>query len=124
MRIVIYIFLIGFFVSNLYAQEKTKLDDFLISIKLTKNKVELKCEEGCKWKELSYSVSKNKEQLIDNWGMAQSKNDKNSKFLFTIKINGTSVILKRTKGTTWADLNFTSNIGDITKINRNGIVSK
>jgi len=93
--------------------QKSDLTKFLIVIEKTENELKLTCQNGCAWKNLSFSSSASKEpQAIDQNGMTTLSrthplNDSElSNFLFTIKAVDDGVRLKGIEGTAWIDLAF------------------
>ncbi|TMM30670.1 hypothetical protein FDT66_07875 [Polaribacter aestuariivivens] len=101
--------------SKLTKQNKrsTEFSEFIISIKNNDNKITMKCEKGCAWKQLTYTIKEeNKKQTIDEYGMTEfNKNSsKKEKYLanFLIKIEKTDKGLKLNgiEGTAWIELEF------------------
>src|SRR6188768_1329736 len=70
---------------------ETKTSKFLILVETSEDGVKLTSQEGCAWKELTFTLSQDKPQAIDQYGMtslSKSKptEDKNlANFLFIIK---------------------------------------
>lgn len=119
-----------FLPSQILSQEKTETKDFLVIVEQSNaNKVKLECKEGCAWKKLTYSVSKDSEaQPIDEFGMTDFKNvnlkkDPNlSNFLFTIEKIDNMYKFKGVEGTAWTDLSFTILPKEKQGINKLGMI--
>ena len=100
--------------SELLAQEKksTDLKDFKVLVEKTDNGIKMICENGCAWKELTYSINDYKPQAIDEYGMTElNKNslDKDSNltdFLFILTKTEKGIKLKGIEGTARTDLSF------------------
>ena len=100
--------------SELLAQEKksTDLKDFKVLVEKTDNGIKMICENGCAWKELTYSINDYKPQAIDEYGMTElNKNSSNkdsnlTDFLFTLTKTEKGINLKGIEGTAWTDLSF------------------
>jgi hypothetical protein len=56
---------------NVSENKNEKLADFLFTITLTENGIELKGIEGTAWTELKFSLVENKQQAIDQFGMTR-----------------------------------------------------
>ena len=91
---------------------KAKPSKFLILIQTTKDGIKLTGEDGCAWKELTFTINQDKPQAIDQFGMTtlnrdEAEKDKNlSDFLFTIKKTQEGISLEGKVGTAWTKLNF------------------
>jgi hypothetical protein len=89
-----------------------EVSKFLILIQNTDNGLKLKCEEGCAWKELSFSLKDDKFQAVDQYGMTTidrdkpSDDDKLSNFLFEIQRTKNGISFGGKEGTAWTKLNF------------------
>ena len=84
---------------------------FLILIETTKEGLKLTAEEGCAWKELSFSLKQDKPQGIDQFGMTSfdkiaTQDNKLSSFLFVIRKTKDGVSLEGKNGTAWTNLTF------------------
>jgi hypothetical protein len=97
------------------AQEKisAKLKEFKIKIEKTDNGLKMHCDKGCGWTDLSFSLSNNQSQVIDEYGMTQlgkvatNKDPKLADFLFTITKTKEGITLTSIEGTAWKELSFT-----------------
>ncbi|MEP2669551.1 MAG: hypothetical protein ABJH04_11175 [Cyclobacteriaceae bacterium] len=102
--------------------------EFLILISGTDDGLQLVCEEGCAWKELSFSLDPNHTQLIDQFGMTSpnrpSQNKMTSNFLLSIQKAEGELHLESRKGTSWTQLNFSCSANCSQYIDQNGMTSK
>lgn len=97
------------------AQEKisAELKEFKIKIEKTDNGLKLHSEKGCAWIDLSFSLSNNQSQVIDEYGMTQlgkvatNKDPKLADFLFTITKTKEGITLTGIEGTAWKELSLT-----------------
>jgi hypothetical protein len=100
--------------SELIAQEKKSdnLNSFKVVVEKTDNGIKMQSVEGSAWVDLSFSISNDRPQAIDEYGMTELNkisSDKDSNladFLFTITKTENGIVLKGIKGTTWTDLSF------------------
>ena len=100
--------------SELQAQEKKPADlkDFKFVIEKTDSGIKMTCQNGCAWKELTFSLNDNKPQAIDEYGMTEVNKNSSDKdvnladFLFTVTKTEDGIILKGIEGTAWTDLSF------------------
>ena len=102
--------------------------EFLILISDTDDGLQLVCEEGCAWKELSFSLAPNDTQLIDQFGMTShhraSQNEMTSNFLLSIQKTEGELHLESRKGTSWTQLNFSCSANCRQYIDQNGMTTK
>ena len=102
--------------------------EFLILISDTDDGLQLVCEEGCAWKELSFSLDQGKQQFIDQYGMTSlgrpSQNDMASNFLLSIQKTEGELHLESRKGTSWTQLNFSCSANCIQYIDQHGMTAK
>lgn len=95
----------------LMAKEK-KSTDFKIIMEKTDDGIKMTCENGCAWKELTFSINEFEWQTVDEYGMTEvnksssDKEPKQAEFLFTLKKTKEGIILKGIEGTVWTDLSF------------------
>ena len=93
-------------------EDVQKSPKFLILIETSNDLINLTFQEGCAWKELSFTLIKNKVQNIDQNGMVAEKREKlvkdniQSYFLFSIEKTKNGLSFKGIKGTAWEKLNF------------------
>ena len=101
--------------SNILAQEKkaTDLKDFKVVVEKTENGIKMQSiDEGSAWIELSFSITNNRPQAIDEYGMTKlnkvssSKDSNLADFLFTITKTENGITLNGIEGTAWSDLSF------------------
>ena len=99
--------------SRLAAQEDVYVDvaRFSILIETSGDEIILTCDEGCEWKQLSFTSSiKSDPQAIDQNGLTTSplnlskKESLPSSFLFTIRRTQDGVSLEGKEGTIWPSL--------------------
>ena len=128
--VIIFFFLLTSF-SNFENLNTTNDNEFLILIQTTDNGFKLKCETGCAWKELSFSLRDNKFQAVDQYGMTsadrdkQSKDDKLANFLFMIQRSKSTIKLEGKEGTAWTILNFSCIDTECSQyIDQNGMTKK
>ncbi|MCF8319942.1 MAG: hypothetical protein K9I35_01900 [Flavobacterium sp.] len=110
--------LIGLFVitvgSKSMAQEKisTDLKEFKITIEKMDNGLKMQSDKGSAWVDLSFNLSNDKSQAIDENGMTQlgelpTKRDlKFADYLFTITHTKEGISLTGIEGTAWKELSF------------------
>ena len=100
---------------RLIAQEDVYINvaRFSIVIETSGDDIKLTCNEGCAWKELSFSSSiKGEPQGVDQYGMTTlprnliKKDLMLSNFLFTIKKTQEGISLEGKEGTAWPTLDF------------------
>lgn len=77
---------------------------FLITAEKKGNTIELKCEDGCNWSNIT--IDNKKAYVINDYGFSQGNTVDTDKFAFTIEHNESGVLLNGLKGTAWIDLNF------------------
>jgi hypothetical protein len=100
--------------SELIAQEKNSayLKAFKITIENTDNGIKMQSDKGSAWVELSFSLSNNKSQAIDEYGMtelgqpATNKDPKLADYLITITKTKEGITLTGIDGTAWKELSF------------------
>ena len=101
--------------TNIVAQEDLylKVARFSILIETSGDKINLTCNEGCAWKQLSFGSSiKSEPQAVDQYGMTTwpgkkiKKDSSLSNFLFTIKRTQDGVSLEGKEGILWPSLTF------------------
>ncbi|MCH6199534.1 hypothetical protein MMU07_08090 [Aquiflexum sp. LQ15W] len=101
--------------SEAIAQEKNSADlkEFKITIEKTDNGLKMQSDNGSAWIDLSFSLSNNKPQAIDEYGMTQlgkvanNKDPKLADYLFTITKTKDGITLTGIEGTAWKELSFT-----------------
>jgi hypothetical protein len=100
--------------SELIAQEKKSdnLKSFKVVVEKTDNGIKMQSVEGSAWVDLSFSISNDRPQAVDEYGMTELNkisSDKDSNladFLFTITKTENGIVLKGIEGTAWTDLSF------------------
>lgn len=118
--------------SKSVAQEikSAELSDFKIIIEKNDSGINLKCQKGCAWKELTYSAeNNNKPQAIDANGMtelngsSENNESKKSTFLFTVEKIENGLKLIGMHGTAWTELSFWYPKNGKQAINQLGMIS-
>jgi arginine repressor len=100
--------------SELIPQEKKSdnLKSFKVVVEKTDNGIKMQSVEGSAWVDLSFSISNDRPQAVDEYGMTELNkisSDKDSNladFLFTITKTENGIVLKGIEGTAWTDLSF------------------
>jgi len=115
---------------NLYPQNDTGTDEseFLILVETTDDGIKLTSEEGCAWKNLSFTLKINEKQFVDQYGMTSLNRDKpvedNSlaNFLFSVVRTEDGLSFEGKEGTTWKKLSFSCQGGKCHQyIDQNGM---
>ena len=98
------------------AFSQTKIEapssNFLILVETIDDGLKLSGQEGCAWKELTFTLNQDKPQAIDQYGMTSSnrrkpvENKNLTNFLFIIKKKKEGISLEGKEGTAWLTLNF------------------
>ena len=90
-----------------------KVAKFSFLLEATGDEIKLTCNDGCAWKQLSFSSSvKRDPQAVDQFGMTTiprntlKEDPLISNFLFTIKRTKEGVTLEGKEGTIWPSLTF------------------
>lgn len=100
--------------SESIAQENISADlkEFKITIEKTDTGIKVQSDKGSAWIDLSFSLTNNKPQAIDEYGMTQlgkvatNKDSKLADYLFTITKTKDGMTLKGIEGTAWKELSF------------------
>ncbi|MCU0328460.1 MAG: hypothetical protein MUE53_05670 [Chitinophagales bacterium] len=93
-------------------QGSTNFKEFKITIEKTDNGLEMQSHKGSAWIDLSFSITNDKPQAIDEYGMTQlgkvstNKDSKLADYLFTITKTKDGISLKGIEGTAWKELSF------------------
>lgn len=110
-------------------KRSSEFSEFIISIKNNNNKIIMKCEKGCAWKELSYIVNEeNNTQVIDEYGMtllnnvSQKKENSLADFLFKIEKTDIGFKLYGIEGTAWIELQFSLANNRFQKVDNLGMI--
>ncbi len=97
--------------SGIYSQNH-KVSDFKIIVETKAQEIQLKCEKGCAWRELTFGRNDDQPQAVDEYGMtklneiSKVKNPELADFLFEIVKTKDGVRLKGIEGTAWTNLGF------------------
>ena len=103
------------------------LKSFEITIEMTDKGLKMHSSEGSAWIDLSFSLTADKPQAIDEYGMTSvgqvnsEKDPKLADYLFTITINKDGITLTGVEGTAWKVLNFTLSDNGKQTINQFGM---
>lgn len=101
--------------SGIIAQKQhiSGLRNFKITIEKTDKGIKLHSSQGSSWVDLSFTLTNDRPQAIDEYGMTtpgQVNSDKDPKladYLFTLTRTKDGMSLKGIEGTAWKELNFT-----------------
>lgn len=115
--------------SESLAQEKNSADlkEFKITIEKTDNGLKMQSDMGSAWIDLSFSLSNNRPQAIDENGMTQlgkvatNKDSKLADYLFTITKTKEGITLTGIEGTAWKELSFSLHRNGKQAINQFGM---
>lgn len=121
--------LLFLFSFGLMAQEKSAADlkDFKITIEKTADGIKMQSWDGSAWIDLGFSLSNNKPQAIDEFGMTSlgkvspHKDSNLADFLFTITKKKDQIILTGIEGTAWKELSFPLAVNEKATINQFGM---
>lgn len=97
------IFLAGFAPNNM----RSDLPKFVILVEHTDDGLNLVCETGCAWKQLSFTIKPHAHQAVDQYGMTllskhkALRDDNADGFLFTIEKTAHGFKCQGIKGTSW-----------------------
>ena len=121
---------ITFYANSIFMKQNyrtTESSDFVIYVKTNDNKIIMKCEKGCAWKELTYTINKkNETQVVDEYGVTLLKNHLDKKnaslagFLFKVEKTKQGLKLKGIEGTAWIELSFSLRENRFQKIDNLG----
>lgn len=110
----------------LMAQEQSvSVTSFKIGMEIKNQEIKMICEQGCAWKELSYTNDL-KERVIDATGVKtidkiSHGNDDITRFSFQIKQTNSGFELKSLNGTAWKSLGFTLSKNQMATIDKYGV---
>ena len=101
--------------SEVIAQQQSSSDlkDFKVTIEKTDEGIKMQSSVGSAWLNLSFSLSNDKPQAIDQFGMTQldkvttKKDPELADYLFTITKTENGIKLIGIEGTAWKELSFT-----------------
>jgi hypothetical protein len=109
-------------------QEAAAVPQFKITIERTDNGLRLQSQQGSAWKELSFSLSDNQVQAVDEFGMAEpeesnaARDNSYADYLFTITKTKDGLLLTGMEGTVWTKLSFSLPANGKQTIDRLGMV--
>ena len=112
------------------AQEQgaAAVPQFKITIERTDNGLKLQSHQGSAWKELSFSLSDNQVQAVDEFGMATPeesnavRDNSYADYLFTVTKTKDGLLLTGIEGTVWTKLSFSLSGHGKQTIDRLGMV--
>ncbi|WGK65654.1 hypothetical protein [Croceiramulus getboli] len=86
--------------------------DFEIEMNLQNQKISLTCTQGCAWKTLSFDLSQDTSQAVDEFGMSSQKDSNTmydpqlADFAFVVTYRSDKVVLEGINGTAWKELSY------------------
>jgi len=96
------------------SKDSTELKDFEITIEKTDRCIQMQSAKGSAWLDLSFRLSPDTPQAVDEWGMtglddlSADKDPRLADYLFTISYSTNGRIsLTGLEGTAWKELSFT-----------------
>lgn len=94
--------------NSVFSQTETtsELSKFLILVETTDDGIKLTGQQGCTFKELTFTIKAGNSQAIDQFGMTSPEGSKGSNFLFTIKKTKDGLSFEGLKGTYFKKLSF------------------
>jgi|SRR5665647_173501 len=107
-RIALSVFLMIGAYNSVFSQTETtpELTKFLILVETTADGIKLTGQQGCIFKELTFTLKTGNSQAIDQFGMTSKEGSKGSSFLFTIKKTKDGLSFEGLKGTAFKKLSF------------------
>lgn len=107
-RIVLSVILMTGSYNTVFSQTETtpELTKFLILVETTDDGIKLTGQQGCVFKELSFTLKAGNSQAIDQFGMTSKEISKGSGFLFTIIKTNDGLSFEGLKGTAFKKLSF------------------
>lgn len=107
-RIALSVFLMIGAYNSVFSQTETtpELTKFLILVETTADGIKLTGQQGCIFKELTFTLKAGNSQAIDQFGMTSKEGSKGSSFLFTIKKTKDGLSFEGLKGTAFKKLSF------------------
>jgi hypothetical protein len=122
---ILFVFFIGGLTKS-FGQSKTdsSLPNFKVLIESNSKSVKLTGKEGCSWKELSFSATKDgKPTFIDQFGMVGKEKNNDARFSFSIQKTSKGFNLKGINGTAWSSLTVDCPKGNCKQlINQDGMI--
>lgn len=101
--------------------EEVEISNFKIVVEKNGNQVRMKCKKGCAWKELEFSLKKNRSKMVDKFGVTSSNKKSNAEFSFLITNKAKKLSLRSLKGTAWKGLEFSIDKDQKRQINQFGV---
>lgn len=110
-------------------EDSTELQDFEITIEKTDRGIQMQSSNGSAWLDLSFTLSPDTPQAVDEWGMtglddmSADKDPRLADYLFTISYSTNGKIsLTGLEGTAWKELSFTLPENGKQAINQFGMI--
>lgn len=110
-------------------EDSTELKDFEITIEKTDRGIQMQSSNGSAWLDLSFRLSPETPQAVDEWGMtglddmSADKDPRLADYLFTISYSTNGKIsLTGLEGTAWKELSFTLPENGKQAINQFGMI--
>lgn len=110
-------------------EDSTELKDFEITIEKTDRGIQMQSSNGSAWLDLSFRLSPDTPQAVDEWGMtglddmSADKDPRLADYLFTISYSTNGKIsLTGLEGTAWKELSFTLPENGKQAINQFGMI--
>ena len=89
--------------------------------------VQMKCENGCAWTDLSFTLNSRKTVHVNAFGMTESmtegnrQDEKLADFNFTVIRKSRGLAFTGNKGTKWIDLDFSCRVDCTRKLTQDGV---
>jgi plasmid maintenance system killer protein len=103
-------------------KEKNK---FEIIVSKTKNGYAMKCNQGCAWKELTFSLAKDEVRYVDASGVSSTEFttqlDDLPEFQFKVEEENNLIKLTKLSGSIWEDLGFSIQVNETYKLTNYGV---
>ena len=100
--------------------ETTVTSDFLVTVEKNDNTLELRCESGCNWSQITLEP-RNTPYIINDYGFTDGSSIDSDKFAFSIQPTDIGVALDGLAGTAWIDLKFSLGNNKKQAINQMGM---
>jgi hypothetical protein len=93
-------------IKDIKTNNNTEVNPFIVSLEKNNNSVILKCNDGCKWANITLDFDAKSQYIINDYGFSNGKTLATDKFAFTVQNIDSEIKLTSLKGTKWNDLNF------------------
>lgn len=101
-----------------------EVNPFLLSVEKNNNSVILKCNDGCKWANITLDFDTKSLYTINDYGFSNGKTLATDKFAIKIQNSESGIKLTGLKGTAWIDLNFSILDNQKKIINQTGLIGQ